>query len=153
MTFPRAHRLGLLALQEAGKRSQTDWQNYFPFIFARQEAEEKLKSGELKTSDASELKKVKMSETYISNSKAKLPYPSAIAIWAFGGGKGGVGKSFVCSNLSVCLAQLGHNVTVIDLDIGGANLHTCFGGVHPKATLSDFISQRIPHLEILYSIL
>ena len=31
-------------------------------------------------------------------------------IWAFGGGKGGVGKSFVAGNLGILLAQNGHTV-------------------------------------------
>lgn len=89
----------------------------------------------------------KFSSSRFNDHKGVLAPQLGHRIWAFGGGKGGVGKSFVCSNLAVCIAQLGHSVTVIDLDIGGANLHTCLGGVRPKATLSDFISQRIPHLE------
>ncbi len=72
-------------------------------------------------------------------------------IWAFGGGKGGIGKSFLCSNVGVCAAQLGFEVLIIDLDLGGANLHTCLGGVNPKHTLSDFISGRIPHLKDVIS--
>ena len=31
--------------------------------------------------------------------------------WAFGGGKGGVGKSFVAGNLGILLAQNGNTVT------------------------------------------
>ena len=42
-------------------------------------------------------------------------------IWAFGGGKGGVGKSFVAGNLGILLAQNGHTVILADLDLGGAN--------------------------------
>lgn len=72
-------------------------------------------------------------------------------VWAFGGGKGGIGKSFLCSNIAVCAAQLGHEVVVIDLDLGGANLHTCLGGITPKNTLSDFLSGRIPHLEGVFT--
>lgn len=48
-------------------------------------------------------------------------------IIAVGGGKGGVGKSFVSSSLSIFLAQLGHETVAIDLDLGGANLHTNLG--------------------------
>ena len=48
-------------------------------------------------------------------------------IWAFGGGKGGVGKSFVAGNLGILLAQNGHTVILADLDLGGANMHTWLG--------------------------
>jgi len=68
-------------------------------------------------------------------------------IWAFGGGKGGIGKSFICSNIGVCAAQLGHEVILVDLDLGGANLHTCLGATNPKTTLSDFLSGRVPLIE------
>ena len=37
-------------------------------------------------------------------------------IWAIGGGKGGVGKSYVAGNLGILLAQKGHNVVLADLD-------------------------------------
>lgn len=48
-------------------------------------------------------------------------------IIAVGGGKGGVGKSFISSSISIFLAQLGYNTLAIDLDLGGANLHTSLG--------------------------
>jgi flagellar biosynthesis protein FlhG len=87
----------------------------------------------------------------ILNFPNTLLSPGTPRIWAFGGGKGGIGKSFLCSNLAVCMAQLGHQVVVIDLDLGGANLHTCIGGLSPKHTLSDFLSGRVPHLESIIS--
>lgn len=46
---------------------------------------------------------------------------------AVGGGRGGVGKSLVAQNLAVYFAQLGKNVTLVDLDPTGANMHTQFG--------------------------
>lgn len=64
-------------------------------------------------------------------------------IWAVGGGKGGVGKSLVTANLSICLALMGHKVVAIDLDLGGANLHTCLGVTIPEKTLSDYVSKNI----------
>ncbi|MGK0289491.1 MAG: flagellar biosynthesis protein FlhG [bacterium] len=63
-------------------------------------------------------------------------------IWAIGGGKGGVGKSLICSNIALDLAQKGYNVVVIDADLGGANLHTCLGIGAPKTSLSDFVTNR-----------
>ncbi len=69
------------------------------------------------------------------------------AIWTIGGGKGGSGKSFIISNLGVCLSKLGANVILIDADLGGANLHTFFGIFPPGLSLSDFIKKRVSHLQ------
>lgn len=71
---------------------------------------------------------------------------SANTIWAIGGGKGGVGKSFISSNIAMCLARLGRPVTLVDLDLGGANLHTYLGGKAPEVSLSDFTSGRVRDL-------
>ena len=68
-------------------------------------------------------------------------------IWAVAGGKGGVGKSFLSSNLSIDLAQKGHRVALIDADFGGANLHTFFGLYQSKISLSDFINSSNLSLE------
>lgn len=62
-------------------------------------------------------------------------------IWAIGGGKGGVGKSLVTSNLAICLSLLGMKVVIIDMDLGGANLHTCLGVPIPDKTLSDYFTK------------
>jgi len=70
-------------------------------------------------------------------------------IWAIGGGKGGVGKSLVSANLSICLALMGHKVITIDLDLGGANLHTCLGLPVPQVTLSDYVSKKVANFEDL----
>ncbi len=67
--------------------------------------------------------------------------------WAIGGGKGGVGKSLVASSMAICLARLGYKVIGVDLDLGGANLHTTLGVSLPSQTLSDFISQRVRTIE------
>lgn len=64
-----------------------------------------------------------------------------------GGGKGGVGKSFILSNLAIALARRGNRVVIIDLDLGSANLHTCFGSDIPQKTLTDFFSGRCSSLE------
>jgi rod shape-determining protein MreB and related proteins len=71
-------------------------------------------------------------------------------IWAVGGGKGGVGKSLVATNLSVVLANLGGKVVAADLDLGNANMHTYFGIRYPRRTLADFIAGKVQDLnEIL----
>ncbi|GJL68560.1 MAG: hypothetical protein NPIRA06_11950 [Nitrospirales bacterium] len=61
-------------------------------------------------------------------------------------GKGGVGKSMVVSNLGLLLAKKGLRVTLVDMDIGGANLHILFGMFHPPSTLSDFLTNTLKNL-------
>ncbi|MBT4790825.1 MAG: P-loop NTPase [Halobacteriovoraceae bacterium] len=70
-------------------------------------------------------------------------------IWAVGGGKGGVGKSLVTANTSICLALMGYKVIVVDLDLGGANIHTCLGINIPEKTLSDYISKKVTSIKEL----
>ena len=70
-------------------------------------------------------------------------------IWAIGGGKGGVGKSLTTANISICLALMGKKVVSIDLDLGGANLHTCLGTNIPEASLSDFLNRKVNHFQDL----
>jgi flagellar biosynthesis protein FlhG len=70
-------------------------------------------------------------------------------IWAVGGGKGGIGKSFISSSLAICLARMGKQVTLVDMDLGSANLHTCLGMKTPALSISDFISGRAQTLEEL----
>lgn len=60
-------------------------------------------------------------------------------ILSIGGGKGGVGKSLVSSNLAVHYAKQGLKVVAIDLDMGAANLHTIFGIRQPERSLSEFL--------------
>ena len=63
-------------------------------------------------------------------------------IISVGGGKGGVGKSFVLANMATCLARAGYRVIAVDADLEGANLHTCLGAPTPTASLADFVAQR-----------
>lgn len=70
-------------------------------------------------------------------------------VWAIGGGKGGVGKSLVSANVAICLALMGHKVVAVDLDLGGANLHTCLGLPIPQVTLSDYVSKKVTNFEDL----
>jgi flagellar biosynthesis protein FlhG len=69
------------------------------------------------------------------------------AIISFASGKGGVGKSTTVSNLGLLLARGGSTVVVVDLDVGGADLHVLFGELTPPLTLSDFIAKKVDSLE------
>jgi flagellar biosynthesis protein FlhG len=66
-------------------------------------------------------------------SSSKEPF-----VLSIGGGKGGVGKSMVSSNLAVQYARAGMKVVLFDLDFGAANLHTIFGIRHPEKGLGEF---------------
>jgi flagellar biosynthesis protein FlhG len=70
-------------------------------------------------------------------------------VWAIGGGKGGVGKSLVTANTSICLALMGYKVVTVDLDLGGANMHTCLGIPIPEKTLSDYLSKKVSSIKDL----
>jgi len=78
--------------------------------------------------------------------RAAEPEAPAPRIFAVGGGKGGVGKSIVASNLAVALAAAGQRTAVVDADLGGANLHTLFGVARPRATLADFVRGDVADL-------
>ena len=68
--------------------------------------------------------------------------PHDVHVIAVGGGKGGVGKTFISANLAVTLARMGHRVVAVDADLEGANLHTCLGVATPEVSLADFVAQR-----------
>jgi flagellar biosynthesis protein FlhG len=68
-------------------------------------------------------------------------------IWAIGGGKGGVGKSTVSVLLAYWLARTGKNTVLMDVDLGGANLHTLMGIKSPPRTLNDYVTRRYDSLE------
>lgn len=57
-------------------------------------------------------------------------------------GKGGVGKSLVAANLSIALAQAGHDVILADLDLGGSNLHIMLGIQAISGGLGVFLKAR-----------
>lgn len=71
---------------------------------------------------------------------------------AVGGGKGGVGKSFVAANLALALARreaVADRVVAVDLDFGGSNLNLFLGEPLPRAELGDFLDGRAPDLDAI----
>ena len=73
--------------------------------------------------------------------------PGALRIVGVGGGKGGIGKSLVSASLGIELARRGNRVVLVDVDLGGANLHTCLGIEQVRTGLGDFIEHRVERLE------
>ena len=61
-------------------------------------------------------------------------------LWVLGGGKGGVGKSFLTASIATILAQMGKVVIAVDADLGCPNLHTFLGIKSPGCTLLDHLA-------------
>ncbi|WP_282011469.1 MinD/ParA family ATP-binding protein [Nitrospina watsonii] len=57
---------------------------------------------------------------------------------AVGGGKGGVGKSVIATNMAVAMALTGQKVVLVDGDFGASNLHALVGISNPKFGFRDF---------------
>lgn len=65
-------------------------------------------------------------------------------IWLFCSAKGGVGKSFVASNLGISISKLRKRVLVVDLDHTSGNLHSCFGMPNSTVTIADYFENKAP---------
>ena len=70
-------------------------------------------------------------------------------IIAVGGGKGGVGKSLVSTNLAVSIAKTGANVVMLDADLGAPNAHSLLGIYRPQRTVEDFLAGRASLQEVM----
>ena len=64
-------------------------------------------------------------------------------------GKGGVGKTMFAANLGIALAQADKTVILVDLDLGGSNLHTILGIRNRHSGLGHFINGLAESLEQL----
>lgn len=96
---------------------------------------------------------VHMEEKLVSES-AVLPVEAKKTVlvpkmWSIGGGKGGTGKSFITLSLGIRLTKMGKKVTIIDTDLGGANMHILLGIRSPEQTLNDFLEKRVDNLNQL----
>jgi flagellar biosynthesis protein FlhG len=64
-----------------------------------------------------------------------------------GGGKGGVGKSFIAANAGALIAKRGYRVVLVDLDLGGPNTHTFLGLKNPKGGIDSYLGKTAKTLE------
>jgi len=55
-------------------------------------------------------------------------------------GKGGVGKSLIAANLAIALGQAGKRTVLVDLDLGGSNLHLMLGIRSPAGGIGPFLA-------------
>lgn len=67
----------------------------------------------------------------------KKPHP--VRVIAVASGKGGVGKTNVSVNLAISLAAQGKDVTILDADLGLANIDVMLG-LHSKKNLADVMN-------------
>lgn len=63
-------------------------------------------------------------------------------------GKGGVGKTNVCVNLGIALSRLGRRVTILDADLGLANVDVLLG-LKPTHTLEQVLSGQCTLADVL----
>lgn len=68
-------------------------------------------------------------------------------LFAIASGKGGTGKSTFAINFAIALAALGHDVILVDADLGGADISNLLGIRQPKYTLQDFLDGEVGELE------
>ncbi|MEE8058217.1 MAG: MinD/ParA family protein [Pseudomonadales bacterium] len=71
-----------------------------------------------------------------------------VQVVAVTGGKGGVGKTNVSINLSVCLAGMGRRVALLDADLGLANIDVLLG-LRPKKNLEDVLAGECSLTDIM----
>jgi flagellar biosynthesis protein FlhG len=72
---------------------------------------------------------------------------TAKRVITIGGGKGGVGKSIVASNLALAIAQTGSRVVLVDCDLGAANQHVLFGIDRPRPGIQGLLDHKIESLD------
>ncbi len=71
----------------------------------------------------------------------------AARIVAVAGGKGGVGKSVLATNLALAMAGSGRRVALVDADIGMGNQHTLLGISRPGPGLIGFLKREVEQLD------
>ena len=74
---------------------------------------------------------------------------SQVNIIAVGGGKGGIGKSLVCTNLAIGMALSGQKVILMDTDFGASNLHALLGINNPAHGFQDFFKEDVSNHQSL----
>ena len=74
---------------------------------------------------------------------------SQVNIIAVGGGKGGIGKSVVCTNLAIGMALSGQKVVLMDTDFGASNLHAMLGINNPAHGFQDLFNENFPNKQSL----
>lgn len=64
-------------------------------------------------------------------------------------GKGGVGKTFIATSLGLTLSKLHSSVLIVDLDFGGANVHTALGVQPQIKNIRDYLENNVPLADLI----
>ncbi len=72
-----------------------------------------------------------------------------VEIWMFSSAKGGVGKSFVTTNIGIGLSKIRKKVLVVDLDLNTGNLHTFFGNPYGGNNLTNYIDRQMKLSDVI----
>ncbi len=72
---------------------------------------------------------------------------NVVSIVPVASGKGGVGKSLITANLGLSLAKKGKTVILVDLDLGGSNLHSFLGVKNNHTGIGGYIYKQAESLE------
>lgn len=84
----------------------------------------------------------------VYDSYSRSSSPRTISITS---GKGGVGKTSLVANTSLCLGKEGHRVLILDGDLGMANVDIMFG-VRPEKSLFDVVRGEASVSEVLIDV-
>ncbi len=76
-----------------------------------------------------------------------VPTEHQAKVIAVGGAKGGIGKSMFAANLGVLLSSKGKQTVIVDLDLGGANLHLYLGENFLKYNINDYLHKKVGTLK------
>jgi flagellar biosynthesis protein FlhG len=58
-------------------------------------------------------------------------------------GKGGVGKTVLAANIGIALGKAGYRTVLVDLDLGGSNLHSVLGIKNKYLGIGNFVSGKL----------
>ncbi len=72
----------------------------------------------------------------------------ALCCVAVASGKGGVGKTFISSNLALAFGAIGRKVLLVDADLGLANADIVLG-VHTERSIQDAVFKGMPLREVV----
>jgi len=89
----------------------------------------------------------KLRELINESSPEKVQVGDARII-AVSSGKGGVGKTNFTVNLGIALSKMGKKVTIIDADLGLANIDILLGLI-PRYTLTHVLKMERSYLRLL----